>query len=351
MITEFYTITNSKPSKELMLMLKATTKNLKCKSIDINNENQSLRNKHLIIGADLDELGYCFEILQLIKRIYQEDTNGFMGSSAILIINSPTELYTKSFSQDIILRMNSMGCRFPGHPLIENIEGSKNFRTWQLHLNMELFDIALQLSEKHGDRYLDYVKNLHESSKDKKKLLALHASSRSTSNTLAFWHMIKDELDASNFDIEEFNVENGTIIDCLGCEFTTCMHYSKKNSCFYGGVITKELLPAIEASDIIVWICPNYNDAISAKLMAVINRLTVLYRRRIPYDKEVFAVVVSGNSGSDSIGKQLIGALNINKGFELPPYFMVSTIANNPGDINSVDDIADMSKAFADKIK
>lgn len=346
---DIYVVTSSKPTEKMNEMINATTMNF-------NRINVSLmdlidfRNKNIIFAIDLDELGFNLEIIDFIKRIYIRNHRAFKGSSSILLVNSPNEYYTKSFSQDIIFRLNNMGCGFPGHPVVENIIDSKNFMTWQLHLNMELFQITLEMCKRLGERYQEYIISQRNNNGGKKKLLALHASSRCTSNTLAFWHMIEEHIDRSNIDIQEFNVENGTIIDCKGCEFTTCMHYSKKNSCFYGGIITKELLPAIEESDIIVWICPNYNDAISAKLMAVVNRLTVLYRRHIPYEKKMYGIVVSGNSGSDSIGKQLIGALNINKGFMLPPNFMISAIANNPGDIYDVDNIELLSEYYAKNI-
>lgn len=354
MTKDIYTITTSKPTITTVKMLDATTQCFNRVEVNVKDKDIDLTEKNLVIAVDLDELGYNLEIIDFITKKYSADKMCFRGSSAIMIVNSPNELYTKSFAQDLILRLNNMGCRFPGHPLIENIVDSKNFKTWQLHLEMGLFDIALEMCKRQGERYLDYILNENffqeNNLKKKKKILALHASSRSTSNTLALWHKVKSNLDTETMDIQEFNVENGTIVDCKGCEFITCMHYSKKNSCFYGGVITKELLPAIEESDIIIWICPNYNDAISAKLMAVINRLTVLYRRHIPYDKRVYGIIVSGNSGSDSIAKQLIGALNINKGFQLPRNFMISTIANNPGDINTVEDIDNIAELFAKNI-
>jgi len=113
----------------------------------------------------------------------------------------------------------------------------------------------------------------------------------------------------------------------------------------------KEILPAIEKSDCIVWLCPNYNDAISAKLMAVINRMTVLYKRVKFEDKTLFSVVVSGNSGSDCVAKQLIGALNINKGFRLPPYFALTATANDLGSIRNIPEIDKKAKEFAKNIK
>ncbi|WDC84159.1 NAD(P)H-dependent oxidoreductase [Caloramator sp. mosi_1] len=99
---------------------------------------------------------------------------------------------------------------------------------------------------------------------------------------------------------------------------------------------SKGNLPAIEEADAVVFICPNYNDAVSANLSAVINRITALYRRNPFYDKMLFSVIVSGNSGGDSVAKQLIGALNINKGFILPPYFAIMEIANDMGEIKKL---------------
>ena len=174
---------------------------------------------------------------------------------------------------------------------------------------------------------------------EKPKILALHASSRKTSNTLSLWSMIKDNIIGTDCSIEELNVENGTIHDCIGCSFTTCIHYSKQNSCFYGGFMVKEIVPAIEKADAIVMICPNYNDAVSANLTAVINRTTALYRKMSFHEKYLFSIIVSGNSGGDSVARQLLCALNINKGFTLPAYSTIMATANDPGSIKKIPNI------------
>jgi len=114
--------------------------------------------------------------------------------------------------------------------------------------------------------------------------------------------------------------------------------------------MVEEILPAIESSDAVVWICPNYNDSISANLMAVINRLTALYRKTKFFDKSVFGIIVSGNSGSDSVAKQLIGSLNINKSFRLPPYFALMATANDPGSIRKVPGIEEKARIFAENL-
>ncbi|SHJ83664.1 flavodoxin family protein [Tepidibacter formicigenes] len=303
-----------------------------------------LKNKKILFAVELDECGFNISLFELFSKLYKKGNNSLLNSKGIIIIKSPNELYTKSVSQNIIFLANQIGCSFIGHPIVEATGNLNNLLTWQKRLNMSLENIQLHLSKKLVKNFIQKEISLI----NKPKILALHASSHKTSNTLMLWKMTKKHL--LNCSIKEFHVENGTITDCKGCSYITCKHYSENNSCFYGGVITKELLPIIEKADCIVWICPNYNDAISAKLMAVINRMTVLYRRTKFYDKTFFSIIVSGNSGSDSVAKQLIGALNINKGFRLPPYFSLIATANDPGSIKKVYNIEEKAKKFANHI-
>ena len=114
--------------------------------------------------------------------------------------------------------------------------------------------------------------------------------------------------------------------------------------------MVEEIYPAIENADAILWVCPNYNDALSANLTAVINRMTALYRKTPFYNKTLFSIIVSGNSGSDSVAKQLLNALNINKGFRLPPNFVIMETANDPRSIIKVDNIEKKAERFAENI-
>ncbi|WP_432408340.1 flavodoxin family protein [Wukongibacter sp. M2B1] len=343
-MNKLYLIMPGEISDSLSQMVDAVTLGIDRYIIADPEDVPELRNRKIVFAVQLDDLGYNIHLFEILSEISKRGRDALLGSSGVIIINSPNELYTKSVSQDIIFKANQMGCRFPGHPLIEAIEGLKNFRTWQKRLHLPLDDISIRMCEKMRKNFLnDNPKNI-----ENPRILALHASSHRTSNTLMLWNMVKEHI--KDCTIEEYHVENGTIVDCKGCLFTTCMHYSEKQSCFYGGVITKEILPAIEKADALIWICPNYNDAISAKLTAVINRMTVLYRRIKFYNKTLFGIIVSGNSGSDSVAKQLIGAININKGFRLPPYFAISAIANDPGDIMRAEDIENIVKKFAENI-
>lgn len=305
---------------------------------DFYRGHEPLKDKRILFLIELNHLGYNLDLLNWLTSL---EDNAFEGSLAAIIVSSNNELYTKSAAQDLIFQTNKMGLAYLGHSVIEIIEGYKNFETWQKTMEGSLEVIAKNKIQDLVRRLINYEKNPHH------KVLALHASAYQTSNTLGLWHKVKKHLKCH---VDEIHIENGTVVDCKGCPFQTCMHYGKHHSCFYGGIMVEEVLPKIEESDIIVWVCPNYNDSISANLLAVINRLTVLYRQISFYDKAFFSVIVSGNSGSDSVAKQLIGSLNINKGFFLPARFAIMAIANEPLKILEISGIDLEAGAFADQI-
>lgn len=327
-------------------IIKIATENCQITTVKtIQDFPVDLRNKKIIFAIELDECGFNIPLFEMFLKLKERGDDALLGSRAVIIIQSSSELFTKSTAQKMIYLANRMGCRFPGHPTVEATYNLNNFLTWQKTLNLPLLKIYKKQSK-------ELVKKLTEGNLkliNRPKILVLHSSLIKTSNTLMLWKMIKEGL--SDEDIRELHVENGTVVDCRGCFYKTCIHYSEGKSCFYGGIMVKEILPAIEESDCIIWLCPNYNDAISAKLMAVINRITVLYKRVKFGDKTLFSVVVSGNSGSDCVAKQLIGALNINKGFRLPPYFALTATANDPGSIMNVLEIDKKVKEFAENIK
>lgn len=308
------------------------------------DQNPDLKNKKLVFVVQLDEAGLCIPMMSLFSKLCKLGSDLLSGSDGILLIHSSSDLYTKSTAAAIIFLANSLGCRFIGHPVVEATHSLNNFSTWQKTLDLSLDEICLEQCRRLGKRFIEDVPLL----KNNPKILVLHSSSRTTSNTLLLWNMVKDKL--SGCSIRELHVENGAVKDCFGCSFKTCMHYSAQSSCFYGGFIVEEIYPAVENADAVVWICPNYNDALSANLTAVINRMTALYRKTPFYDKTLFSVIVSGNSGSDSVAKQLLGALNINKGFRLPPYFAIMETANDPWSITKVNNIESKAEAFAENI-
>lgn len=319
---------------------------------DIKKIYRSLKNKKIIFVMELNSIGINTTALDFLSYLKDSEIKDlFEGTTCGLFIKSPSELYTKSFGRKFIMECNLMGAAFIGHPLIEATGSMNNFLTWQKTIDKSTSEICLDMCRKQGMRLRKFsVKKL-----DHPKILVLHASSHKTSNTIGLWNMVRNKLDLyidteNNCDITELHVEDGTVLDCKGCDFVTCMHYASTKSCFYGGPMVKEILPKVESSDIIIILAPNYNDSISAKLMAVVNRLTVLYRVMSFYDKKIYSLVVSGNSGSDCVVLQIIDALNMNKGFYLPPYFSITETANDSGSIFNVPDIEKKAENFAYKI-
>ena len=181
-----------------------------------------------------------------------------------------------------------------------------------------------------------------------KDVVVLHASSRRTSNTLLLWEMVQRHLQGKA-RVTEISLRNGTVVDCRGCSYETCLHFGEKGDCFYGGVMVEKVYPAVRKGDVIVLVCPNYNDAVSANIMAFFNRLTALFRKEEAAfaRKEVYALVVSGYSGGDIVAEQVIDAMNCNKNFILPPYFALIETANAPKSILQNEGIEDRAARLA----
>ena len=308
----------------------------------------SLKDKRIIVAIDADEIGGQEQLYKWLRRLIQyrneHGEDPLSGSTACLLVNSDGPYYTKRLAQYAIFHMNRFGCRFLGHPLVEAVDELQNFKTWKKVVNIELDKLLEAKCRELGSRLTMF--KVPET--DEPKILVLHSSSHDTSNTLKLWELVAGNL--NGFKIREFQIADDKIAECKGCSFKTCMHYSEMKSCYYGGMMVEEILPAMEWADAVIWVCQNYNDAISAKLMAVINRMTVLYRRITFYDKRLFGIIVSGNSGSDLVMTQLLGAVNINKGYMLPPNFGLSAIANDPGSVMEIADIHEKAKAFAQSI-
>ena len=185
--------------------------------------------------------------------------------------------------------------------------------------------------------------------KERPSLLALHASSHHTSNTMALWGELQKRL-SPRWQVEEIGLRNGTLSDCSGCPYTMCLHFGERGGCFYGGVMSEEVYPAVRRADALILMCPNYNDALSANLTAAINRLTALYRTTSFADKAVFAIVVSGYSGGDIVASQVAGAMGMNKGFWLPARFCMLETANDKGEALALPGIGARAEAFAENM-
>ena len=68
-------------------------------------------------------------------------------------------------------------------------------------------------------------------------------------------------------------------------------------------------------------------------------------------EHEVFALVVSGYSGCDTVARQVISAMNMNKSFYLPPRFALMATANDPGEAMAAPDINQRLDQFAETMR
>lgn len=301
----------------------------------------SLRNRRLLVAAAIPPSGVNLELYQFLAflRTHPGCLEGSVGS---IVIDGTGDLYTKAAGRELVLSASQVGCVFPGRPLVEATGSLRNFTVQAKNAGCGLEEAyRLAISD-----LMDRVTGFALPKRQRPKLLVLHASSRTTSNTLALWSRVRAHLE-DRCHITEVGLRNGTMEDCAGCPYTTCLHFGEQGECFYGGVMVQEVYPAIREADAVVLLCPNYNDALSANLSACINRLTALYRTTSFADKAVFAIVVSGYSGGDIVARQVVSALNMNKGFWLPDRFCMLETANDKGEAMALPGIGERAEQFA----
>lgn len=303
----------------------------------------------LIIAAELDEYGLNEDVDRFIRELrLLEDEKPLEGVVCGIIVDGRGELYTKDVGRGLAFAMSRAGGILPGKPFVEATGNLRNFDIIAKNLN------AASNLEAYRRCCSDLISKVRDFDLDSyrikmPRILAVHASSRKTSNSLELWSKVRENLEG-RAEIEEIQIRNGEIWDCRGCKFEQCLHHGEKGTCFYGGHMVEKVYPAVLRCDIIVFICPNYNDSVSADIMAVINRLTALFRTNDFSRKRMYAIVVSGYSGGDLVAKQLMSAINLNKNFMLPGDFALFATANTPGSINEIPDIDEKAYAFAKRI-
>ena len=308
-------------------------------------ELKDLTGQRLLFAAALGEYGVNLELTRILSAL-RRTPNLLDGATAGIIIDGLSPLYTKSAAAELALAANLAGCAFVGRPLVEGAGQLHNFRIQAKNAGTDLMGAYRAAAADLARR----VETEGFPAREKPELLVLHASSRATSNTLALWSHVRAHLE-SRCAVTEIGLRNGTLEDCAGCPYTTCLHFGEQGSCFYGGVMVQEVYPAIRDADAVVLLCPNYNDALSANLTAAINRLTALYRTTSFAEKAVFAIVVSGYSGGDIVASQVVSALNMNKGFWLPGGFCLLETANDKGEAERLPGIEERLERFAETIR
>jgi hypothetical protein len=304
---------------------------------------EDMSGRKLLFAVALDESGCnpsCYRLLSFLRR----GKESLSGCTAGLVVTGEGELYTKDTARDLTLAANLSGCAFLGRPLVEATGSLRNFQV-QAQLNGTDESTALRLAVRElAERLTAWT-----GPPPLRRLLALHASVRATSNTLALWELVKAGL-PPDVEVQELGLQNGALADCIGCSYTACLHFGEQGRCFYGGPMVEEVFPAVRECDALVMLCANYNDALSANLTAFVNRLTALFRQSRFYEKRLYGLIVSGYSGGDLVARQLIGGLNMNKSFYLPPRFCMLETANERGSLLKLPGVAERGTAFARKM-
>ena len=299
----------------------------------------------LLFLAAVDDLGMGEDFVRILRRV-RALGDGLRGYAAGVILLGSTELDTKNAARELIFALDMAGCAFPERPLAEATGSMRNLRVTQRTHALNDPEEALAFSvESLADRLLSFAPPRFAAP----RLLVLHASDRPPSNTLALGDLVLEQLD-QRFSIRTLSLRNGTIEDCRGCAYTVCSHFASKGSCFYGGSISEEVIPAVQDCNALLLLLPNYNDAVGANIMAFINRLTSLHVSGGLSGQRLYAVVVSGYSGGDIVAKQAMGALCLNRSFLLPPRFCLMETANDPGEAVQLPGIRQRAASFAAQI-
>ena len=300
----------------------------------VNEGGGSRPLRRVLFAVHLGASGINLELFRWLKEM-RMNPNLLTNCVGGVIVDGEGDLYTKSMGRQLVLAANACGCAFPGRPYVEGTGSLTNFNIQARNRNTDVLTAYYEETKDMVERVMGFGVEICR----KPKLLMVHSSRPKTSNTYQLWSLAKKEIEAAGVEVTEVSLRNGEVQDCRGCPYKACFHFGEKGSCFYGGPIVEEVYPALRSCDGLLLLCPNYNDALDANLTAMINRMTALYRQVPFYDKKVFAMIVSGYSGSDIIGGQILGALNMNKAFQLPSKFAAMATANDPGSAMKIPNI------------
>lgn len=285
-----------------------------------------LSGKRILFALAVDAAGADPSLFALLRRLRTEP-EALAGSAAAMVVDGTGELYTKASAQALALACSMAGAILPGKPLVEatgslynhHIQAANRGLSWEETYFCRVRELAARLAAFTPPRF------------ERPRVLMLHASEQRRSNTLALGRAVLDRL-AVRCDVREIGLLNGTVHDCRGCGYHQCLHFAQNSTCFYGGPLSEEVFPAILESDLLLFLCPNYNDGLGANLVALINRMTGLVVQQDLGGKYVAGVVASGYSGGDLVARQLLGAMCLNRGLILPPRALLLETAHDPGD-------------------
>ena len=305
----------------------------------------SAAGRRLLFAVSVDAYGPDEAFVRLLRTLRQ-NPDCLCGCIGGVIVDGAGELDTKQLARQLVLTANLAGCAFPGKPLVEGTGSlyNQHIQAGLLHLSWEQ-TYAHQMAQLAG-RLLRFRLPRFE----RPKLPSCSTRPTTGGPTPSGSASRCCSVCQARLKPRRSPLQNGSIHDCRGCSYEACLHFAAQSRCFYGGSISDDVLPAISRCDAMLFLCPNYNDAVSANLMALFNRLTNLLVRQDLYEKDLYGIVVSGYSGSDIVARQLLGAMCLNKTAILPPKFCLMQTAHDPGSVQKADGIDAQLSAFAARL-
>ena len=146
---------------------------------------EDLAGRRLLFAVALDEGGCNMAYYRMLSRL-RRSTDLLSDSIGACIVTGVGEFYTKDVARDMVFAANQAGCGFLGRPLVEATGSLRNFRT-QAQIGgtdeVTAFHAAVAELLSRLDGWEKPAPIRH--------VLALHASQRATSNTLALWELVK----------------------------------------------------------------------------------------------------------------------------------------------------------------
>ena len=296
----------------------------------------------ILFAVPLGTSGINLELYRLIRflREHPDFLNGFVGG---LLVDSENDLYSKSAAKDLVFAANCAGCAFVGRPLVEGTRTLSNYTIVSNNLGTDLMG-AYRETRQGWSKVLgmDCVR---------KKRPKYWCCTRQATKPQHLCDLEPGERTAPGdgdpgdraskryaFRLCRMSLQDVSAFWRAGKLFLRWSDGRGRLSGGPRGGCHRDALSKLQRCAV-------------GKSDCIINRLTSLFRTTRFYDKALFAVVVSGYSGSDIVAEQLIAALNMNKTFYLPGHFAMMETANNAGAAMQLPGIEERMNAFAERIR
>ena len=104
-----YLIMPGKISDSFAEVVKIATENYQLTIVKTTEDLPALKNKKIIFAIELDECGFNISLFEMLLKLKERGDDVLLDSRAVIIIQSSSQLFTKSTAQKIIFFNQSDG--------------------------------------------------------------------------------------------------------------------------------------------------------------------------------------------------------------------------------------------------